>query len=103
MTMQRKVVRGMNPEELAALNDWANTMRRAAPQMRATATAAKTITEAMIGAPVWRMAEGTPEFGHQKPTNEDPWKIGAPKVNYVEHIETIGDSERITSDEREQS
>lgn len=103
MTKQRKAVHGMNPEQLAALNKWAGDMRKAAPMMKETAAAARKISEEMIAAPVWRMAEGSAPGGAPRPAEQPAWNIGAPKVNYVDHIDRIGDSAESPDDEGKQS
>jgi hypothetical protein len=80
-------VQGISPEQLAALNKWAADYREAKPKLAAIAKTAKDIHGRAVAAPVWRVAEGTPEPGQEKPTDMPGWNIGAPKVNYVDHIE----------------
>lgn len=89
--MKQIAVRDMNAEELAALNDWATAMRQAMPAMQGMAASARSIRDRMIESPQWQILEG------RQPTDEtikpgDPWRTGAPKINYVDHIETQGDS-----------
>lgn len=100
---QRKAVHGMKPEEIAALNQWAKDFTKVAPMMRQTAMAARKISEEMIAAPVWRMAEGSAPGGAPRPEDQPAWNIGAPKVNYVDHIDMIGDSPESPDNEGKQS
>lgn len=99
MSLEHKPVHGMNNDEIDALNKWASDFRKAGPAMQGLANTAKAIHRDMIGSPVWRVAEGQPEAGRERPTDQDPWSIGAPKVNYVDHIETLGDSDGSPAEE----
>jgi hypothetical protein len=90
MTVQKGLkvvpVQGVSPEQLAALNKWAADYRERMPQVAGIVNVAKDIHRQAVAAPVWRVAEGTPEVGCDK-APEVSWNIGAPKVNYVDHIE----------------
>jgi hypothetical protein len=91
--LRRKPVSGMDPEQLAALNQWASDFRKVAPKMAELAGSSQAMHKAMLEAPVWRVVEGTPPAGELRPEEvKDPWAIGAPKVNYVDHIDVPGDS-----------
>lgn len=104
MTMPRKPVHGMTPTELAALNNWAAAMRAAKPKLKETAQVAQAIHKEMVAAPVWRVAEGQPEVGMERPAQQkDPWSIGPPKVNYVDHIDRLSDSHESVDERGQQS
>jgi hypothetical protein len=99
-----KPVQGMNPEELAALNKWASDFRKVAPQLAQLASSSQGIHKAMLEAPVWRVAEGRPPGDMPRPEEKkDPFSIGAPKVNYVDHIDTSRDSHESPDTEGKQS
>lgn len=85
--LKPKPVTGLDAKQLAALNDWASTYRTTLPKMAEIATAARKVNQEMIAAPVWRAVEGEPEPGKPKPSFDQQWNIGPPKVNYVDNIE----------------
>jgi hypothetical protein len=98
MSMKIKPVQGVSPEQLAALNKWAADYRTALPTIERMVGTAKEIHARTVAAPIWRVAEGSPEAG-QEPMPELKWDIGAPKVNYVDHIDVSTDSPESVNDE----
>lgn len=104
MNMKRKPVHGASPEQLAALNKWAADFRKAAPAMQRTAAAAKKIHQDMLAAPLWRAVEGQVPADMQRPVEaKDPFSIGAPKVNYVKHIDIPGDPHESPANGKDES
>jgi hypothetical protein len=86
----QKVLKEMSPEERAALRDWAEQYKKVQPEMERMAKAAKEIHRQMVDAPTWRVVEGQPLPGAEKPSlPTDLWNTGGPTINYVDHIEPI--------------
>lgn len=92
MIRRQMPVHGITPEQLEALNKWAADLTKAMPEMTRMAQTAKAIHRDMVNAPKWQIAQGDPVAGAPK-VMEDMWSIGAPKINYVDHIDRPGDSD----------
>lgn len=78
------IVPPLTLEQRQAVADFAKHMQDNRRIYAETAQMAKRIHQELVDAPQWRIAE-TP-----KPDNaptEEVWSIGAPKVNYVDHIQ----------------
>ena len=98
MSMKVTPVQGISAEELAALNRWAHDFREAKPVLASLAKTAKEIHAQTVAAPIWRIAEGAPAAGEEK-MPEFKWDIGAPTVNYVDHIDVSTDTPVSVKDE----
>lgn len=90
---RRKVVHAKNldkltPEQRAALATWMRDMRKMLPAMQELERTAKSVYQAILDAPTWTIVEGEPMPGNE-PSVEQLWNVGAPQVNYVDHIEPI--------------
>jgi hypothetical protein len=74
----------LNPEQRAALIQWIKDVKALEPVIKQAREEAQTIFAETVKAPQWRIAEA-PCDG-EKPQQE-LWHVGAPEVNYVDHIE----------------
>lgn len=83
-------VTGYTPEQKRALLAFQQRVKATAAQRNEMAQAARAAFAATATAPEWTIATGHyPEAG-KPPTDDDQhWNIGAPQVNYVDHIEGI--------------
>lgn len=84
--MKKVPVKDISAEELAALNEWASKMREAQPKLAQMGRQARAVHKATVEAPRWSLAVTDME-ALKAPVSQDPWSIGAPKVNHVSHIE----------------
>jgi hypothetical protein len=80
----------MTPDQQAALTKWQKDFRTVWPQMQKTGVLAQRIFKEMVDAPQWQIAETERPEGVSEP---QMWTVGHAKVNYVDHIDTRGDSE----------
>lgn len=82
-------LRKLTAEQRAALAKFAGDFQKAMPHMAAAAKTAQKVHQSMLDAPTWSLVENS------KPTTpaEDPqmWTVGHAQVNYVDHIDTIGE------------
>ena len=75
----------LDAEQKAALQAFLTNCRMAAPHVQEMQDAAKAVFANMIRSPQWGIADGEqPENGTPR---ESLWHVGAPEVNYVDHIE----------------
>ena len=71
----------LDAEQKAALQAFLTNCRMAAPHVQEMQEAAKAVFADMVRAPQWGIAEA------QDKPRESLWHVGAPEVNYVDHIE----------------
>lgn len=91
MSKRQKKIHDLSGEQFEALKKFQKDFQTVAPQMQSAATAAKTLFDSMIEAPVWRIAE-TPR-PQDVPQQPEMWSVGHAKVNYVDHIDREGQDE----------
>lgn len=75
---KRVDVSKLNPEQRAALAQLIRDCQQSAPDMKAMQDTAKQVFAQWLKAPQWGVAEAD---------REDLWHVGAPAINYVDHIE----------------
>lgn len=71
-------------EQRAALGQFIRDAKAAAPHIQEMRDTSQELFKQWIASPSWQIAEG--EKPDDPPTPKQ-WNIGAPKVNYVDHIE----------------
>lgn len=74
----------LNSEQRAAFIQFAKDCKQAAPNVTEMQQTAQAVFAHWLKSPEWHIAEG--ENPGSKPP-QDLWHVGAPKVNYVDHIE----------------
>jgi hypothetical protein len=79
--VKRVDVSKLTPDERAALSQLVRDAKAAGPDIKALRDTAKTVFSQWLKSPRWGIAEGE---GEQP---QDLWHVGAPTVNYVDHIE----------------
>lgn len=75
----------LTDEQRDAFIQFAKDCAEAGPAMQDMHNVARTIHGHMIRAKEWSIATGVAPEGARP--NGETWNIGAPKVNYVDHIE----------------
>jgi hypothetical protein len=73
----------LNPEQRAALIQWIKDIKTLEPVIKEVREDAQTIFAQTVKAPELRVAEA-PLDGDRP---QELWHVGAPEVNYVDHIE----------------
>lgn len=71
----------LNPQQRAAVIQFVKDCQQAAPQVEEMQQTAQAVFAHWLRAPQWHIAEG------ENPQPQDLWHVGAPEVNYVDHIE----------------
>lgn len=87
MSKKRNNIRQLDGNQRAALGKFQKDINKAMPHMVAMAENAKTLRQAMVDAPFWRIIE-TPKPDEVEPP--EPWTVGHAQVNYVKHIKHEG-------------
>lgn len=83
---------GFSPEQRHALIEVQRRLKETAAQRQEMADAARAAFAATVQAPTWNIVEGQyPLKGLPPQDAAQHWNVGAPKVNYVDHIEGIDD------------
>lgn len=81
---------GFSAKQRRALADFQKQLKATVAQRNELAKAARAAYAATVTAPTWNLAEGEyPGEGQPPDLQEQHWNIGAPQVNYVDHIEGI--------------
>lgn len=75
----------LSPEQRAALGQFLRDSKRAAPQVEEMRQTAQQVFAHLLKTPEWQLAEAEPPQGERP--QESLWHVGAPEVNYVDHIE----------------
>jgi hypothetical protein len=78
-------------EQKAALAKFQQDLGRALPYMTEMGRAAQALHQAMVNAPIWRVAETPRPDGAP---DESMFSVGHAQVNYVDHIEHEGAEEK---------
>jgi hypothetical protein len=76
--VKRVDVSMLTADERAALAQLIRDAKTAAPDIKAMQDTAQAVFAQWLKSTQWGVTEGEPE---------DPWRVGAPAVNYVDHIE----------------
>jgi len=71
----------LTPDERAAFVQLVRDAQAAAPHMKEVQDTARTVFAQWLKSPKWGVAEG------EEKQPQDLWHVGAPAVNYVDHIE----------------
>lgn len=79
----------LTPEQRAALAKYARDMQTAKPQLRHLADTSMQVYQSMLDAQTWHIADAPLPPDTKEPPEQKVWTIGAPKVNYVDHIDHI--------------
>ena len=75
----------LSPEQRAALIQFVRDAKTVAPQMDEIRDTARAMFAQIVKAPKLGIAEAEPPGATRPP--QDLWHVGAPEVNYVDHIE----------------
>jgi hypothetical protein len=78
----------LNPEQRAAVIQFAKDCAQAAPQVQEIQQTAAAVFREWLRSPQWGISEGEPP---QAQPQQNLWHVGAPQVNYVDHIERASD------------
>lgn len=86
---QHKVA--LSPEQKESLTQWQKDFKKVFPAIQQSAGIAQRLFQEVMDAPIWQINEG-PQLEEQVEPPK-PWTVGHAKVEYVNRIETKGDSE----------
>lgn len=79
----------LSAEQQEALVQWQKDFKKVLPELQKTAVVAQRLFQEMLDASTWQIAVDEQPAGVEEPKM---WTVGHVKVNYVDHIETRGDS-----------
>lgn len=74
----------LDPQQRAAFLQFVRDCKQAAPHVEEMQKTAQQVFAHWLRAPQWHIAEGQHAGA---PPKQNPWHVGAPQVNYVDHIE----------------